>query len=281
MKRLDTVAIIGPGLIGGSIGMALRKRDLADKVIGIGRKQMSLRIARRVGAVTNTTIDLAKGVADAELIIVCTPVGQIVDDALKAAQHCRPGTLITDVGGAKGPIVAALDEGLPRKCRFLGGHPLAGSEKAGAANASADLFDGHVALVTPTVNTRAEDFDLIEEFWEALGSVVIKMSAEEHDQALAMTSHLPHLAASALATTVPEQLFRLSGTGLRDTTRLAAGNATLWRQIIMLNRDNTLAALEKYGAKLSALHAAIRDRDENELERFLALGKKNRDALGS
>ncbi|MEE8451376.1 MAG: prephenate dehydrogenase [Thermoguttaceae bacterium] len=281
MKRLDTVAIVGPGLIGGSIGLALRKHDLAEKVIGIGRKQMSLRIARRVGAVTNTTIDLAKGVADAELIIVCTPVGQIVDDALKAAEHCPPGTLITDVGGAKGPIVAALDKSLPRNCRFLGGHPLAGSEKAGAANASVDLFDGRVALITPTVNTRAEDYDLVEEFWEALGSVVIKMSAEEHDQSLALTSHLPHLAASALATTVPERLFRLSGAGLLDTTRLAAGNATLWRQIIMLNRDNALAALEQYGAKLSALHAAIRDSNENELERLLALGKKNRDALGS
>ena len=199
MKHLDTVAVVGPGLIGGSIGLALRKHDLADKVIGIGRKQMSLRIARRVGAVTNTTIDLAKGVADAELVIVCTPVGQIVDDVLKVAEHCPPGTLITDVGGAKGPIVAALDENMPRDCRFLGGHPLAGSEKAGAANASADLFDGRVALITPTLNTRAEDYDLIEEFWEALGSVVIKMTAEEHDQALALTSHLPHLAASALA----------------------------------------------------------------------------------
>ena len=281
MKHLDTVAVVGPGLIGGSIGLALRKHDLADKVIGIGRKQMSLRIARRVGAVTNTTIDLAKGVADAELVIVCTPVGQIVDDVLKVAEHCPPGTLITDVGGAKGPIVAALDENMPRDCRFLGGHPLAGSEKAGAANASADLFDGRVALITPTLNTRAEDYDLIEEFWEALGSVVIKMTAEEHDQALALTSHLPHLAASALAVTVPEQLYRLSGAGLLDTTRLAGGDATLWRQIIMLNRDNALGALEQYGAKLSALHAAIRDGNENELGRFLALGKKNRDALGS
>ena len=281
MKRLDTVAIVGVGLIGGSIGLALRKRGLADKVIGVGRRQISLRIARRVGAVTNTTIDLTKGVADAELIVVCTPTGRIVDDVLRAAEHCPQGTLITDVGSTKGTIVAALDEKLPRDCRFLGSHPLAGSEKTGAAHATDDLFDGCVALITPTVNTRAEDFDLVEEFWESLGSVVVKMSPEEHDQALALTSHLPHMAASALAATVPEHLFRLSGAGLLDTTRLAGGEPELWQQVIMLNRDNALAALEQYGAKLSALHAAIRDGNEDELGQLLALGKKNRDALGS
>ena len=120
--------------------------------------------------------------------------------------------------------MAALDEGLPRGCRFLGSHPLAGSEKAGVTHARADLFDGRVAVITPTRNTRAEDFDLLEEFWEALGSVVVRMSAEEHDRALAVTSHLPHLAAAALATTVPEQYYRLSGTGILDTTRLAGGD---------------------------------------------------------
>ena len=140
--------------------------------------------------------------------------------------------------------MAALDEGLPRGCRFLGSHPLAGSEKAGVTHARADLFDGRVVVIAPTRNTRAEDFDLLEEFWEALGSVVIRMSAEEHDRALAITSHLPHLAAAALATTVPEQYYRLSGTGILDTTRLAGGEPELWKQILLQNRDNVLTALE-------------------------------------
>jgi prephenate dehydrogenase len=281
MKRLESVAIVGVGLIGGSIGMALRKRDLAERVIGIGRRQISLRIARRVGAVTNTTIDLAKGVADVELVVVCTPVGRIVEDVRAVARYCPPETLITDAGSTKAAIVEALDTGLPRGCRFLGGHPLAGSQQSGAAHASADLFDGHVALVTPTVNSRAEDFDMIEEFWEALGSVVMKMSPAEHDRAMATTSQLPHMAAAALAAMVPENLFRLGGSGLLDTTRLASGSPELWWQIIRQNRDNALSALEQYGASLSALHAAIRDGKSDQLEQFLIKAKKNRDALGS
>ncbi len=281
MKTWDTIAIVGVGLIGGSIGMALRQRNLARSVVGIGRRQASLRVARRVGAVTHTTIDLNKGVAEAELVIVCTPVGRIVEHARQAAQHCPERSLITDAGSTKLSIVAALDAGLARGCRFLGGHPLAGSEKTGATSASADLFEGRVAILTPTKNTRAEDFDLLEEFWQSLGSVVVQMTPDEHDQALALTSHLPHAAAAALAMTVPEKYFRLSGPGLLDTTRVAAGDPELWRQILLFNRDNVLAALEQFGAKLTALHAAIRDNNAVEIARLLTLAKKNRDALGS
>lgn len=281
MKTWDTIAIVGVGLIGGSIGLALRQRNLAKTVVGIGRRQTSLRVARRVGAVSHTTVDLNKGVAEAELVIICTPVGQIVEHARRAAHHGPERALITDAGSAKQAIVAALDSGLPRGCRFLGGHPLAGSEKAGAAHASPDLFEGRVAILTPTKNTRAEDFDLLEEFWQSLGSVVVQMTPEEHDTALAMASHLPHAVAAALALTLPERYFRLTGAGLLDTTRVAAGDPELWRQVLSLNRGNVLAALEQFGAKLTALHAAIRDNNQAELTRFLTLAKKNRDALGS
>lgn len=281
MKPLDTVAIVGVGLIGGSIGLALRQRGLVENVVGIGRRQVSLRIARRTGAVTQTTIDLAKGVAKAQLVIVCTPVAQIVGHVREAAKHCREGTLFTDAGSTKQAIVAALDEGLPRGCRFLGSHPIAGSEKTGPSYAQADLFDGRVAVLTPTRNTRAEDFDLLEQFWQSLGSVVLQMSPEEHDRALAVTSHLPHLAAAALATTVSEKYFRVAGTGILDTTRLAGGDVELWKQIVMSNRENVLAALEQFGACLTAMHSAIRNRDEADLERILTTAKKNRDALGS
>jgi prephenate dehydrogenase len=234
-----------------------------------------------VGAVTHTTIDLNKGVAEAELVIVCTPVGHIAEHVREVARHCPEGTLITDAGSTKGSIVTALDGHLPRGCRFLGSHPVAGSEKTGAASADANLFEGHVAIITPTRNTSAEDFDLVEEFWEGLGSVVIQMSPEDHDRALALTSHLPHAAAAALAVAIPEKHFRLGGSGLLDTTRLAAGDPELWKQILIENRENILTALEQYGAKLSALHAALRDNNQDALEQFLTLAKKNRDALGS
>lgn len=281
MKQWDTVAIVGVGLIGGSIGLALRQRRLAKNVVGIGRRQASLRIARQAGAVDHTTVDLNKGVAEAELTIVCSPVGRIVEHVRQAAQHCPERALLTDVGSVKKAIVEPLDSGLARGCRFLGGHPIAGSEKAGPANASGELFDGRVVILTPTKNTRAEDYDLLEAFWQSLGSVVVKMMPEEHDRALAVTSHLPHMAAAVLATTVPEKLFRFCGSGMLDTSRIAAGDPELWRQILTMNRDEVLTALEHYGTNLAALHAALRDDNQAELTRLLTLAKKNRDALGS
>ncbi len=281
MKPLSTVAIVGVGLIGGSIGLALRERKLAGRVVGIGRRQESLRAARRVGAVDHTTIDMEKGVAEAELVIVCTPVGRIVEDVRKAAAHCPEGALITDTGSTKQTIVAELDQGLPRGCRFLGSHPLAGSEKTGATFARADLFEGRIAIITPTKNTRAEDFDVLEQFWQALGSVVVQLQPDEHDRALALTSHLPHIVASALVSVVPEKYFRLAGPGLNDTTRIALGDAELWAQIFTLNRDNVFSAIEQFSAGLSALQSAVREGNHDEIIRLLTLAKKNRDALGS
>ena len=281
MKRFDTVAIVGVGMVGGSIGMALRKRGLAEKVVGIGHRQVSLRTARRVGAITSTTVDLAKGVAEADLVVVCTPVGRIIEDVRRVAEHCPAGTLITDVGSAKLVIVEALDDQLPRDCRFLGSHPLSGMEKAGAANGDAELFEGRVAIITPTKNTRAEDFDTLEQFWSDLGSVVIQFAAAEHDRAVAVTSHLPHAVAAVLAAMVPEVYFRLAATGLTDTTRIAAGDPALWQQIFAHNRDNMLAALGHYGQRLAALRAAIAEGNRDEVEKLLTIAKKNRDALGS
>ncbi|NUQ60876.1 MAG: prephenate dehydrogenase/arogenate dehydrogenase family protein [Pirellulales bacterium] len=281
MRHYDTVAIVGVGLIGGSIGLALRERGLAEKIIGIGRRQASLRTARRVGAVTNTTIDLAKGVADAELVVICTPVGSVVGNVLEAAANCPEGTLITDAGSTKQEIVDALDGKLPRGCRFLGSHPLAGSEKAGASHAAADLFEGRVAILTPTLNTHAEDFDQLEQFWSALGSVVIQMSPVEHDRALAVTSHLPHAIAAVLASMLPENLFRLTGAGFHDTTRIAGGDPELWKQIFAANRTNVLALLDQFSQRLRAFRSALEQNDAAAMEALLNLAKKNRDALGS
>ncbi len=281
MKRFKSIAIVGVGLIGGSIGLALRQRAICDVVIGIGRRQATLRTARRVGAVTNTTVDVAKGVAEAELIIVCTPVGRIVEDVRRAAGSRSQGVLITDTGSTKQTIVAALDDGLPGGCRFLGSHPLAGSEKTGAIHARPDLFDGRIVVLTPTKNTRAEDYDTLDDFWSALGSVVVQMTPEEHDRALALTSHVPHLISSALAAILPENYYRFGGPGLLDTTRVAAGDPGLWTQIFAQNRANVLAALEQYQKKLAELRTAIEQNNQTGLEQLLTGAKKNRDALGS
>ncbi|RMF86832.1 MAG: prephenate dehydrogenase [Planctomycetota bacterium] len=281
MARWNTVAIVGVGLIGGSIGLALQKRKLAERVIGIGRRQVSLRAARRVGAVTNTTIELEKGVSEADLVIVCTPVNMIVEHVRQAAAACRPGTLITDAGSTKRSIVAALDGPLANECRFLGSHPLAGSEKRGPTHADADLFEGKICIVTPTANTRAEDYDTLSELWSSLGSVVMKMTPEDHDRAVALTSHLPHFAATTLAAAMPEEVLRISGTGLADTTRLAAGDPGLWVQIFSDNRQFVLEAVARWKQAIAALEQAIAAGDKQTMECILEQGKKIRDALGS
>ncbi|HLA85715.1 MAG TPA: prephenate dehydrogenase [Thermoguttaceae bacterium] len=281
MRTFNNVAIVGVGLIGGSIGLALREKGLARHVVGIGRRQESLRTARRVGAVDQTTVSLEKGLAEAELVIVCTPVGRIVEDVRQVAKFCPEGTLISDAGSTKRSIVEQLDEGLPRGCRFLGAHPLAGREKTGAAHAMADLFCGRVTVITPTKNTQAKDYDLLEQFWVQLGSMVVQLSAEEHDRLVAITSHSPHALSVALAASLPEDCFQLVGTGLLDMTRLAAGEADIWKPIFTMNRDNVVAALDQFSRCLAALRAAIAAGDEAELERILTLAKKNRDALGS
>jgi prephenate dehydrogenase len=231
--------------------------------------------------VTCTTVDLAKGVAEAQLVAVCSPVEKIVEHVRQVAQHCPEGTLITDVGSTKRLIVEALDGNLPRGCRFLGSHPLAGGEKAGATHANGDLFNGRMVVLTPTKNTLAEDYDSLEHFWSALGAVVAQCPADEHDRVLSVTSHLPHLLAAALALSLSERHFRFSGTGLLDSTRIAAGDPSLWRQVLFQNRENVLAALGRFHQQLTALRTALDRGDESALESLLATAKKTRDALGS
>ncbi len=279
MKPLENVAIVGVGLIGASIGLALRERKLAKRVVGIGRRQSSLRVARQMGAVDTTTINLARGVADCPLIFVCTPVGQIPEHIRQVADHCPEGSLITDVGSTKRVIVESVDGKLPRGCRFLGGHPIAGGERSGPAYARADLFEGRITVLTPTKNTRAEDFDTLWELWARLGAVVVRMSPEEHDHALAITSHLPHLVASALAGMMPEHLMRFVGTGFLDTTRIAAGSPELWRDIFLQNRTNLQEALRLFQAKLAQFAQALAKNDAQTIQALLEEGKRHRDAL--
>jgi len=281
MKHYDTVAIVGVGLIGGSIGLALRKRDLAKRVVGIGRRTVSLSKAESRGAVTESTTDLVKGVAQAELIVVCTPVSQIASDIERVAEACPEQAIVTDAGSTKSDIVAAVDNKLPRGVRFVGSHPLAGSEKNGPDNATADLFEDRVVVVTPTRKSDPDDVARISEFWSALGAKVLQTSPADHDRALAGTSHLPHLVAAALAAATPEPDWALCATGWRDTTRIAAGDPELWRQILLSNQANTLKSLTRFEKTLKSLRAALERNDGPRLERLLADAKRTRDALGS
>jgi prephenate dehydrogenase len=281
MRAWDTVAIVGVGLVGGSIGLAFRERALAQHVVGIGRRATSLRQARRIGAVTRTTLDLARGAARAELVIVCTPVGRIVADVRAAAEASRAGALVTDVGSTKAEIVAALEGRLQPKSRFVGSHPLAGGERSGAEHATADLLVGRTVVVTPTPATREDDIAAVTGLWQDLGAKVVRISPDEHDRILAATSHLPHLAAAALAAATPPNDLPLAASGWLDTTRVASGDAELWRQIFASNRSHVLTSLCRFEGVLASLRKALERKDDVKLAEILAEAKGRRDSVGN
>lgn len=281
MPHWKTVAIVGVGLIGGSIGLGLRARKLCDTVIGIGRRAESLNLAERVGAIHRATTQLSEGVSQADFVVVCTPVDSIAEHVLQAAQSAPARAIITDAGSTKAGIVAQVEKELPATARFVGSHPLAGSEKQGPADARADLFVGRTVVVTPTTRTRAEDLSAVEQFWSALEAHVVTLSPEVHDQKLALTSHLPHVVAAALAATVPTGDYPLTAGGFRDTTRIAAGDPELWSQILLANRDYVLTALERFQSAASDLKVALDESNSAKVVQFLNQAKKNRDALGS
>jgi prephenate dehydrogenase len=284
MPRWDTVALVGVGLIGGSIGLALRQRKLARSVIGIGRRPASLRRARERGAVTETTTNLSRGVSKSQLIVICTPVEKIVSHCLETAQHCPPGTLITDVGSTKAGIVARLEGErrnlASRDVRFVGSHPLAGSEKMGPQHARADLFDHRAVVITPSRSTCDSDYRTIEAFWKSLGALVYRKTPAAHDRAVAAISHLPHVVASALAAGTPAADLPLVAGGWLDTTRIAAANVELWRQILVDNRDHVLKSLGKFEKVLTSFRQALEKGDEECILRLLKEGKDQRESVG-
>jgi prephenate dehydrogenase len=278
---IDTLTIVGVGLIGGSIGLAAKRRGLARRVLGVGRQQSSLDEALAVGAIDAAFLDPAAAVHQAQVSVFCTPVDQIAAQVVALAPGCAPGTLLTDAGSTKADIVSGINGKLPDGIAFVGSHPLAGSEKKGPRFASPDLFHGRLTVVTPAAHTPAGAVERTIEFWKGLGARVRVMSPAAHDQALAVTSHLPHLVAAALAGVLPAELHELCATGFRDTTRVAAGDPALWSAIFSHNCGSILNALDGMQQRLLDFRKALASNDRIALDALLAQAKRTRDALGS
>jgi prephenate dehydrogenase len=286
MAEYETVAIVGVGLIGGSIGLALRERKLARRIVGIGRRQNSLDAARTIGAIDHGVTNLAAGVAEAQFVIVATPVDLVVERVIQAVASAPPAALITDVGSTKEAIVSMVDSALATRRsgpRFVGSHPLAGDHRTGAEHARADMFDGRTVVVTPSEATRPAAVTEVSGFWQSLGAKVITMSPAKHDAALAITSHLPHVAAVALAAATPTELLALTASGWRDTTRVAGADPQLWQAIFTANRQHVLDAIDLLTETLANFREALELGDRENLMAMLqasARKKKERDALG-
>jgi prephenate dehydrogenase len=277
----ETVAIVGVGLIGGSLGGALRQRKLARRVVGVGRDRERLAMAQWAGLINEFTCDLNAAAAEAALVVVCTPVNRIAAQVRTACETARPGTLVTDAGSVKGAICTALSDLAAGPRVFIGSHPLAGSEKAGFENANPDLFDGRTCVITPLPGHAPGDIARIEQFWQQLGMRVTKMTPEDHDAALARTSHAPHVLAAAIAAALQVEHQPLTATGFRDTTRIASGDPELWTAILLQNAEAVIDALADVESNVSRFRDALCRRDAAALKMLLQTAKTNRDALGN
>jgi len=270
----DTIAIVGVGLIGGSLGMAARRKGIARRVIGIGRSEQRLMRAKILGAIDEYSLDMAHGAAEADLVILCTPVALVVPTLEIMAPSLKDGAVVTDAGSTKREIVEQAENAMPEGTTFVGGHPMAGSEQTGVDAARADLFMGATYVLTPGKDTDFRVLARMSEFAGALGARVEVLSPTQHDEAVAVISHLPHAIASALMQLAEEsqrhtgKTFQLAAGSFKDLTRIADSSPELWRDICMTNADSLSAAITSFQEMLDTLKSALQLRDEAAIERF-------------
>jgi prephenate dehydrogenase len=275
----DRLCIVGVGLIGGSIGMAVRQRGLAKHVVGVGRHAERLQVALQTGALDEATTSLQEGVTDADMVVVCTPVGLIMPTIRLFHPWLRSECVVTDVGSVKNAIVQQAADLLCE--RFVGGHPMAGSEQTGVHNARADLFEGTTWALTPTERSSQDAVQRVSALAQGVGAQVILADPDEHDRAVALTSHLPHALALALVHVAENTPYpQLIGGSFRDGTRVAASSPELWRDIFLHNREHVLWAIDEFIGKLQEVRSAIADEDAETIQSLFTDARLLRQAFG-
>ncbi len=275
-QKLHHVTIIGVGLLGGSAGLAIKAHDPDVRIAGVGRRQSSLDEALAVGAIDTAHLDPAEAVTGSDMVILATPVGAFAKhlEAIKPA--LKPGAMVTDVGSTKARVVQMAEKILGGD-RFVGSHPMAGSERTGPSFARADLFEGATCIITPTGRTTKALADRVEKFWQTLGMKTLRMSPAAHDKAVARVSHLPH-ALSAMLMMLPKDAdFNVAATGFRDMTRLAGGSPEMWRDIFLTNRKAVLDALDTLDENLCQLRDLLELGDAVGIEKLLTEAQKRRE----
>ncbi len=286
---LDQLTILAPGLLGGSVAMAARARSAARRIVIWARRpetRLALRDQPWCDAVADSPED---AVREASLVVLAAPVEKIIELARQIAPALPTGAIVTDVGSVKGELCRACSAAMPAHAIFIGSHPMAGSQKTGWENGSDSLFDKRVCFVTPlpapddaASAARDRAIETVARFWRALGSAVSTVTPDEHDEIVAHISHLPQAVATSLCNFLAQKnpgWRNFAGNGLRDTTRIAASDATMWIEIFQQNRDEVLRALSQFQDELQGLHAALANRDWIEVRARLERGKAYRDAF--
>jgi len=283
--RFNRLAIIGVGLIGGSLARAVRQAGGCTEVIGCGRNISHLKKAVSLGVIDRFETDVAATVKDADMVVVAVPLGAMATVFKQVSLHLSPDASITDVGSAKSSVVrdarACLGE---RISSFVPGHPIAGTEKSGVEASFADLYKGHCVILTPLAETSPTALQRVITLWKFTGAEVVEMEPRHHDEVLAATSHLPHVLAYSLVDTLArsdqgEEIFRFAAGGFRDFTRIASSDPVMWRDVCLANRDAILEILAKFSGDLEQLVQAINKGDGDYILKVFSQAKQQRDLL--
>lgn len=275
MRLFNKVAIVGVGLIGGSLALAIKKERLACEIIGVSRHKKSLLLARKKGAI-DTGSQALDVISNADLLILATPVDAIINLAPLISKIIKKECIVFDVGSTKKEIVSKLEKLFPN---YVGSHPLAGSEKRSIKNAYPGIFKNSLCVLTPTKNTPAGALSKIKKLWCRIGARIVLLSPEAHDKILSFISHLPHLTAFSLMSIIPKKYLRFASSGLKDSTRVAASDSCLWSGIFLSNRKNIIKNIELLQANLSRIKSAVRNNDKRRLKLILDAARKKRGYL--
>jgi prephenate dehydrogenase len=281
--RCDTLAVLGVGLIGGSLAIALRRAGFCRRIVGAGRRPENLDQAVALGVIDEYSTDPAQAVAGADLVFVAVPLGAMRGVLEQIAPALAPGAVVTDGGSAKGSVLRDAEAALGAAVgRFVPGHPIAGNEKSGVAAAFGELYQGRRIILTPTAQTDPEALGLVRAMWQAAGAEVEEMSVEHHDEVLAATSHLPHMLAFGLVDSLARlsdrvEIFRYAAGGFRDFTRIASSDPLMWKDICIANADALLEALKRFETDMQEIHGAVERRDAERLLEIFARAKAARD----
>ena len=271
MDDFKTVTIIGVGLIGGSLGFAIKALPDPPRIIGFSRREQTVQKALELGAIDEGATSIAQAVRDSDLVFIATPISVIVETIRETAKHAKAGSLITDVGSTKGKIVKSVEDFLPEGVSFIGGHPMAGSEQQGVSFASASLFKNSYYLLTPTQKTDAVTFQRLHSLLTGIGAQVLAIDPEKHDKIVSTISHLPHILSAALVNQANQQtresknLLLVAAGGFRDMTRIAASSPDMWRDICMDNAEAILEAMDEFSATLAVFKKDLQEQNKQGL----------------
>ena len=281
---IGKITLIGIGLLGGSLGLAIKQRQLAQKVDGYVRRTVSIAECSQFGVVDHATRDIHRAVQGADMIFFCTPIAQMKPLCLEMLPSLKQGAVVTDVGSVKGAVVQELEAVVAEAGgHFIGSHPMAGAEKTGVSAARADLFNNAICVVTPTPKSDSMALKTTVEFWKSLNSRVMQMTPDLHDDMVCRSSHLPHVIAAELANYVLSPIHQkeqsmLCATGFRDTTRIASGSPEMWRDIVLANRKNLHRVLGVFIEDLQEFLLAVEKGDIEAINDFFNTAKQRRDA---